>query len=242
MPTDNRKQSESSYSDDHADEFDSEESTSSEDNLGVPVRNVVTQAFFNSIIRKAPPNCKGKRFYTRAAFLTATRSYPRFGQLKPDPAAKREIAAFFAHVTHETGYACMHAALCYTEEIKKSRYCDPKAKQWPCAPGRQYYGRGPLQLTWNYNYGPCGRANRFDGLKNPDIVARNRVVAWKAALWFWMKNVRPVVGRGFGPTIRAINGALECNGKNPAAVKARVDFYRAYCKRFGVAPGPNLTC
>ncbi|CAI0471867.1 unnamed protein product [Linum tenue] len=103
MPTDNRKQSESSYSDDHADEFDSEESTSSEDNLGVPVRNVVTQAFFNSIIRKAPPNCKGKRFYTRAAFLTATRSYPRFGQLKPDPAAKREIAAFFAHVTHETG-------------------------------------------------------------------------------------------------------------------------------------------
>ncbi|CAI0449529.1 unnamed protein product [Linum tenue] len=136
----------------------------------------------------------------------------------------------------------MHAALCYTEEIKKSRYCDPKAKKWPCAPGRQYYGRGPLQLTWNYNYGPCGRANRFDGLKNPDIVARNRVVAWKAALWFWMKNVRPVVGRGFEPTIRAINGALECNGKNPGAVKARVDFYKGYCKRFGVAPGPNLTC
>ncbi|CAN1142548.1 Chitinase 5, partial [Linum perenne] len=132
--------------------------------------------------------------------------------------------------------------LCYIEEIQKSTYCDPNAKQWPCAPGKQYFGRGPLQLTWNYNYGPCGRANRFDGLKNPEIVARNPVVAWKTALWYWMKNVRPVVGSGFGATIRAINGALECNGKNPAAVNARVKYYEDYCKRFKVAPGPNLRC
>ncbi|CAN1849822.1 Chitinase 4 [Linum perenne] len=203
--------------------------------VGIPVGDVVTQAFFNSIINKAAPSCKGKRFYTRQSFLNAARSYPQFGQLS-GANAKREIAAFFAHVTHETG------SLCYIEEIQKSTYCDPNAKQWPCAPGKQYFGRGPLQLTWNYNYGPCGRANRFDGLKNPEIVARNPTISWRTALWYWMKNVRPVVGRGFGATIRAINGALECNGKNPAAVNARVKYYQDYCRTFKVAPGPNLRC
>ncbi|CAN1142546.1 Chitinase 5 [Linum perenne] len=197
-----------------------------EGQLGIAVERVVTQAFFNSIISKAAPSCAGKKFYTRSSFLNAAKSYSKFGKLANDAASKREIAAFFAHVTHETG----------------PTYCDPNAKQWPCAPGKQYFGRGPLQLTWNYNYGPCGRANRFDGLKNPEIVARNPVVAWKTALWYWMKNVRPVVGSGFGATIRAINGALECNGKNPAAVNARVKYYEDYCKRFKVAPGPNLRC
>ncbi|CAN0926544.1 Basic endochitinase CHB4 [Linum grandiflorum] len=107
--------------------------------------------------------------------------------------------------------------------------------------GKKYYGRGPIQLTWNYNYGACGKANNFNGLRDPDIVARNPTVAWKTGLWFWMKNVRPVVKRGFGATIRRINGG-ECNGGSPSAVAARVKYYRAYCRAFGITPGPNLSC
>ncbi|CAN1849823.1 Chitinase 4 [Linum perenne] len=213
------------------DDFESEE----EGKLGIAVGSVVTPAFFNSIISQADPSCKGKRFYTRGAFLNATKSYRKFGNLS-NTAAKREIAAFFAHVTHETGH------LCYIEEIQKSTYCNKASeRQWPCAPGKQYYGRGPLQLTWNFNYGPCGKANRFDGLKNPDIVAKNRVIAWKTALWFWMKNVRPVLRRGFGATIRAINGG-ECGGGRPAAVASRVKYYKNYCRRFRVSTGPNVSC
>ncbi|WOL14538.1 chitinase 6 [Canna indica] len=30
--------------------------------------------------------------------------------------------------------------------------------------------------------------------------------------------------QGFGATIRAINGALECDGKNPTTVNARVGY------------------
>ncbi|CAI0410750.1 unnamed protein product [Linum tenue] len=236
---------------DNNDDDDEEEATSAEssdggsdeeedaagDQLGLVVGNVVTQDFFNSIISQAAPSCAGKRFYRRNDFLTAARSFPQFGQLKPDGAAKAEIAAFFAHVTHETGH------LCYVEEINKQRYCDPtKEKQWPCAPKKQYYGRGPLQLTWNYNYGLFGKENRLDTLKNPDLVSRNGVVAWRASLWFWMKNVRPVVKKGFGETIRAINGALECGGKNKPAVEARVKYYTEYCKRFRIPLGPNLRC
>ncbi|CAN0880071.1 Chitinase 4 [Linum grandiflorum] len=214
--------------------FVSESDESSQ--VGIPVKSVVTQEFFNGIISEADPSCAGKKFYTRGSFLNATKSYPMFGKLGNDTASKREIAAFFAHVTYETGH------LCYIEEIWKGTFCDASSKQWPCTPGKRYYGRGPLFLTWNFNYGPCGKANNFDGLKNPGIVARDPVVAWKASIWAWMKNVHPVVGRGFGATIRALTGALVCDGRNPAAVTARVEYYESYCKSFKVSPGPNLRC
>ena len=57
-----------------------------------------------------------------------------------------------------------------------------------------------------------------------------------------MKNVRPVATQGFGATIRAINGAIECNGGNAGAVNARIGYYTDYCGKFGVAPGDNLSC
>lgn len=30
-------------------------------------------------------------------------------------------------------------------------YCDPTL--YSCPPGRKYYGRGPIQLSWNYKWG-----------------------------------------------------------------------------------------
>ena len=50
------------------------------------------------------------------------------------------------------------------------------------------------------------------------------------------------MGQGFGATIRAINGAIECNGGNTNAVNARVKYYKDYCSQFGVSTGDNLTC
>ncbi|CAI0471896.1 unnamed protein product, partial [Linum tenue] len=129
--------------------------------------------------------------------------------------------------------------MCYVEEINRATYCDPS--QYPCAPGKKYYGRGPLQLTWNYNYAVCGRANNFNGVGDPDVVARDPVLAWKTALWFWMTNVRPVLPQGFGATIRKING-IECNGGNAPAVRARVSYYNSYCQKFGIQPEANTSC
>ncbi|KAG2411238.1 hypothetical protein I3760_Q018600 [Carya illinoinensis] len=94
-----------------------------------------------------------KSFYTRATFLSALSSYNQFGSGSADE-SKREIAAFFANVAHETG------SLCYIEEINGASqdYCDESNTQYPCNPDKKYYGRGPLQLTWNYNYGAAGIA------------------------------------------------------------------------------------
>ncbi|KAK2973252.1 hypothetical protein RJ640_016799 [Escallonia rubra] len=207
---------------------------------GVVVGDIVTDAFFNGILDVAASSCVGKSFFTRAAFLEALNSYPQFGRVGSVDDSKREIAAFFGHVTHETGH------FCYVEEIDgpSKDYCDEANTQYPCVANKGYYGRGPLQLSWNYNYGPAGNSIGFDGLNNPDIVASNPVVSFRAALWYWMNRVHSIItsGQGFGPTIRAINGALECDGANPNTVTARVDYYTQYCNQFGVSPGDNLRC
>ena len=65
--------------------------------------DIVTTDFLNGILDQAGDNCAGKSFYTRRAFLDAVDSYPEFGQGDSAADSKREIAAFFAHVTQETG-------------------------------------------------------------------------------------------------------------------------------------------
>ncbi|KAK6930389.1 Chitin-binding, type 1 [Dillenia turbinata] len=209
-------------------------------NNGVVVGDIVTDDFFNGIINQADASCAGKSFYTRSAFLDAASSYSPFGTVGSVDDSKREIAAFFAHVTHETGH------FCYIEEIDGASkdYCDETNTQYPCVSGKNYYGRGPLQLSWNYNYGPAGNSIGFDGLNNPDIVASSSTISFKTALWYWMNHVHDIIvsGKGFGETIRAINGALECNGGNTNAVSARVQYYTKYCTKLGVDPGNNLYC
>ncbi|KAI3911839.1 hypothetical protein MKW92_012295 [Papaver armeniacum] len=198
---------------------------------GTALGSIVTPAFFSR-----------KNFYTRDAFLEATKSYPGFGTTGSLDDIKREIAAFFAHVTHETGH------FCYKEEIDGAsrNYCDAGNSQYPCVPGKGYHGRGPIQISWNYNYGPAGKSIGFDGLKAPETVSNNVVTSFKTAFWFWMINT-PIhtyitQNKGFGETTRIINGALECNGGNPGQVQARITYYSTYCKQLGVAPGNNLSC
>ncbi|KAE9450450.1 hypothetical protein C3L33_17651, partial [Rhododendron williamsianum] len=201
----------------------------------VSVSDIVTDAFFNGIIDQAAASCAGKGFYTRSVFLQAADSYPLFGREGSIDVSKREIAAAFAHFTHETG-----------QEIDgpSKDYCDENNTQYPCVAGKGYYGRGPIQLSWNFNYGPAGKSIGFDGLNNPDLVATDPLIAFKTALWYWMNFVHSIIvsGQGFGETIRAINGAIECNGGNPATVSARVGYYTEYCNQLGVAPGDNLYC
>ncbi|KAK9205798.1 hypothetical protein WN943_016068 [Citrus x changshan-huyou] len=163
---------------------------------------------------------------------TALGSYPEFGRTD----TKREVAAFFAHVNHETTDFCS-----IEERDKTNPYCTPKP-QYPCANGKFYYGRGLIQLTGNGNNMDAGNAIGFDGLNSPETVARDRVISFKTALWYWMRYAHSTVKQGFGETIWKINGAAECGGQNREQVQDRVRRYTDYCKRFDVDPGPNLEC
>lgn len=140
-------------------------------------------------------------------------------------------------------YACIIVDFCYIDEIGAATtpYCDRSCSRYKCKPRKSYHGRGPIQLTWNCNYGACGKYLGLDLLNRPELASSNPTVSFKTALWYWMTRVHSRMNRGFGATIRAINGG-ECGGNRPTAVKNRVKYYRKYCKKFGVTPGPNISC
>ncbi|CAD6263221.1 unnamed protein product [Miscanthus lutarioriparius] len=121
--------------------------------------SVVTEAFFNGIQSQAGGNgCEGKNFYTRSAFVSAADSFPAFAHGGTEAEGRREIAAFFAHVTYETGY------FCYINQINgNSQVSCALSSQWPCALGKKYYGRGPLQISWNFNYGFAHGGSKVEG-------------------------------------------------------------------------------
>jgi chitinase len=197
---------------------------------------VVSEAQWNQMF----PNRNG--FYTYSGFVAGAASWGAFGNTGDLATRKREAAAFLANAAHETG------GLVYIEEINKSTLCGGGCG---CAPGKMYYGRGPLQLSWNYNYCAAGSALGLNLQNDPDLVARDSRVAWATSLWFWMTSTGAgsttshnamVNGRGFGETIRTINGSLECNGANPGAVQSRVNYYLRFCQILGVDPGGNQGC
>ncbi|WNG45400.1 chitinase [Archangium minus] len=186
-------------------------------------------------------------FYSFESFFAAASTFPTFATTGDVDTRKREVAAFLANVAHETGH------LVYIEELNQSVMCDPS---WGppgcgCATGKKYYGRGPLQLSWNGNYCAAGNALGLDLMNDPDLLSRDAVAAWRSALWFWMTQTGAgsrtghdaiVSGAGFGETIRTINGALECNGRNPAQVQSRVNNYLKFTSMLGVSPGANTGC
>ncbi|MEU6858877.1 glycoside hydrolase family 19 protein [Glycomyces sp. NPDC046736] len=203
---------------------------------------VVSEAQFNQMF----PNRNS--FYTYQGFVNATASYPAFGNTGGDTVARQEVAAFLANVSHETG-GLVH--IVEQNEANYPHYCDP-GQPYGCPAGQAaYYGRGPIQLSWNFNYNAAGNALGLPLLTNPWLVQQDATVAWQTALWYWNTQSGPgsmsghtamTTGAGFGESIRSINGAIECNGGNPGQVQSRVDKYQSFTSILGVGPGGNLYC
>lgn len=165
------------------------------------------------------------------------------GLSKSKISSKREAAMFLAQILHESG------GLQYTAEIKcKTSGCPG---DYPLTgigkPGKTYYGRGYIQLTWDYNYSKASKALYSDSrlVDNPDQVASNDECAWGVSFWFWDTNVHtaPGVQQGkFGAATNAINGPLECKQKsNPTAVQKRNANYAKCLKAFGINETPDTS-
>jgi predicted chitinase len=209
---------------------------------GTPSGFVVSEAQFNQMF----PNRNS--FYTYSGLVAALSAYPGFANTGSDTVKKQEAAAFLANVNHETG-GLVHIVEQNTANYP--HYCDGN-QPYGCPAGQAaYYGRGPIQLSWNFNYKAAGDALRIDLLNNPWLVQNDSAVAWKTGLWYWNTQSGPgtmtphnamVNQAGFGQTIRSINGSLECDGRNPAQVQSRVDAYNRFTSILGVGPGGNLYC
>lgn len=239
------------------------------------VAELVPQALFEQLfLHRGTAPCQGG-FYTYQAFLAAAKEFPDFAQQGSADDRKRELAAFFANIGHETTGGWPTApdgpyswGLCWINEgatVDPSLlpdYCAASA-EYPCQPGKKYFGRGPIQISYNYNYGQAGAALGVDLLKQPELVASDPAISFRTALWFWMTTQAPkpschdvITGRftpsaadtaagrlpGFGLTINIINGGVECNQPTPAQVTDRIGFYGRFTQLLGVSQGDNLTC
>ena len=203
---------------------------------------VVSEAQFNQMFPSR------NSFYTYSGLKAAMSAYPAFANTGSDTVKKQEAAAFLANVSHETG-GLVHIVEQNTANYP--HYCD-WGQPYGCPAGQAaYYGRGPIQLSWNFNYKAAGDALGIDLLGNPWLVQNDAAVAWKTGLWYWNTQNGPgtmtghnamVNGAGFGQTIRSINGSLECDGKNPAQVQSRVNNYQRFTQILGTTPGNNLYC
>jgi len=200
---------------------------------------------------------------------TYTIDYGAFCSEKDAVTNKKELAAFFAHMAHETRHGqngVYNDGLMYTHEVNTSLPYIGESDEYPPVAGKKYYGRGPLQLSYNGNYGyasDCIFGDHKILLNNPDLVETDPVVAFKAAIYFWMtpQTRKPsahdvMIGKwqpnaidqkagrqpGFGMTINIINGAVECNqGDNMPSMNDRIAYYQHFLKMLNVKDD-NCAC
>lgn len=215
--------------------------------------------------------------YSFEAFVKAAGYFPDFLSEKDPVLRKRELAAFLANIAQETSGGWKEApggyfrwGLYYIEEQRDSTmnpYTDFSKKTFPPVDGRSYHGRGPKQISWNYNYGQFSQAwfgTKDSLLNHPELVSGNAVLSFASAIWFWMTPQFPKPschdimtghwnptendkqkGRtpGFGATVNVINGGLECGkGTDQDKTLDRYAYYRYFCRYFRVDPGENVEC
>ena len=187
---------------------------------------------------------------------------------------KRELAAFLANLSHETGGGWSTApggelkwGLFWNENIagrtgeNMDAFVDPdSSKLYPGAPDKRYYGRGPIMMSWNFNYGLFSSIIYGDKnvlLKKPEILAEDGKIGYMTAILFWMtpQNPKPsahdvIVNKwkptkadiakglkdpGFGMTIMVLNGLEANQGEvEGSGVKRRAGHYRDLTSKMGI--------
>merc|ERR1740129_1893233 len=145
---------------------------------------VVSEAKFDDLF----PSRHGA--YTYENFLKAIGKFPSI--CTHADTCKQILANMFGHFGQET------AGLKLTEEEAKGLYCPDWQASWaltayPCQPGKEYYGRGSKQLSYNYNYGAF--SNAMFGtpmllLKQPELVATTWL-NFASGMWFFVTPQSP---------------------------------------------------
>ena len=215
--------------------------------------------------------------FSYQAFLKATESFPSFLSGNDVQLQKRELCALLANMAYETGGGWDAAPGGYYQwgfyfpeekgcEKGCSHYSDTTKKNYPPVAGQSYHGRGPLQLSWNYNYGQFSEDYFHDRnilLQDPSQVIQKGEICFASALWFWTKAqyTKPschdimygiwkpaskdsTAGRlpGFGAVVNVINGGLECGGNTTAGSNYRYGYYLYFCRYFKEDPGAAMYC
>jgi chitinase len=191
--------------------------------------------------------------YTYADFVSAANTYyPALCGTGDTNMKKRECAAYFANKNQETGSGRYDREL-YCQPggggygSAGCNYCSGSSGCGACAGGQQYWGRHSIQLSWNGNYCAAQGVVGNSLHSSPNNILSNKALGWRVADWYWMTQLGPGVSNGygtwpqesahaaitttdgsgnygFGGTIRAINGGIECGSRVQQQIN-RVTFY-----------------
>jgi len=234
----------------------------------------------------------GKGVLTYEALVTAAAHYPDFANHGSRHDRIRELAAMLGNFAHETtgGYGSFAMGssrykygLFFIEEVSGSVSCDQAAcndycvadATWgyacsippqPYGDGTlkkpKYHGRGPIQLSYNYNYGQMseqlqipGPSGKMDGLLyQPWSLTKDGVLCFRSGFWFWMTPQAPkpsahdvmamrwtpsaadsAAGRvpGYGEVVNIINGGLECTQPLKDQTRDRIGYYLTFLAAIG---------
>ncbi|MEG2429018.1 MAG: chitinase, partial [Oscillospiraceae bacterium] len=182
---------------------------------------------------------------------------------------KRELAGFLANISHETGGGSIDGVmddsktgLYFNEEVgfigsSAIGYVQGSGTSYLPVAGKSYHGRGPIQLSYNYNYGLCSDVLFGDSsvlLKNPEKVSEDGVLGLMTGIWFWMTPQPPkpschqvITGdwapkagapnekynKNFGLTIIIINNEAGQSETGVGAVARRARYYRTFAAKMG---------
>jgi len=230
-------------------------------------------------------------FYTYENFLKAVGKFPHFcnevndaytghktNAKNVDEACKRELATLFAHIAFESGKMDdwndvpkfkqgLHVKA--GDECAGESDCDnfDDSTRYPADKTKQYYGRGPLHIVGNDEYGAFSNAfgpNSYDSadrfLSNPDLLETDGYISWASAIWFfmtprgrnpsmhdvmtnfWIPNAADIGANviiGFGATTEIINGDIECGtGMTDSVPSAtRWNFFASFLGEFNLHGG-----
>ena len=147
---------------------------------------------------------------------------------------KDQRSMFLAQLIHES------AGLSAIEEIRclDGKTCIGEYKDDIGLPGKEYHGRGFIQLTWGANYKAAsnglGMGDKL--LQNPEIVSQNVDIAVNVSVWFWKNMVENDVGvlrNQFGSSTKVINGPLECGNSGSVVPSLRYELYKIVAEVMG---------
>ena len=127
--------------------------------------------------------------------------------IKGDIKTPDRIAAFLAHLAHESG------EYRYMQELADGWAYEGRADLGNVQPGDgpRFKGHGPIQITGRDNHRACGQALGLDLESDPTLLTRPEY-GTAAAVWFWTQgngkiDLNLLADRGWFKTItRVING------------------------------------
>lgn len=154
----------------------------------------------------ASPNLEW--YYTYENLIEGMAKWQEFAAQGDDNTKRLEIAAFLANIAQETGthdendpfggpgcaiqegygdywHSCIYGG-CNNAPDFVGDTCKANENKCPDG-GAGYGGRGPHQLSWNYNYRAFGKAmgegDKY--LKDPDLLTREPKTGIAGSIWFW---------------------------------------------------------